>query len=227
MNFTSSLFISIAIALAGISLGEGLKAFNRGERTISVRGLAEREVKADLGTWTIRYVASGDRLEEVQQRLPVLQKHVTDFLAREGFTAEEISKGSSLVDKEAREYGDQKGKRFVANAFVALRTSKVDQLQAAEQKLDELLKLGLVITNTDKDFHFTQLNNVKPPMLEEATQNAREAAAGFAKSMKVDVGSLRSASQGVFSIDNQDGDRSGSSLMKKVRVVTQVEFEIE
>lgn len=232
MRYLSAVLIFLGVSIGGYFIGNGLEKFNRNERSISVRGLAEKQVKANVAVWKINFNVSSDRMDQVRMDLPVIQKTIQDFLIENGLDASEISKSSSIKDRQAQEYGSEKGFRFVASGVYKVTSDKVDQVSTAKQKIDELLKKGVVITSDQVDFHFTNLNQIKPEMLDQATVNAKEAALGFAKSMDVSVGKLKSASQGVFSIESpigDDSDYSGSqsSLMKKVRVVTQVEFYIQ
>lgn len=233
----ASFILAAGLIGFGFSIGQGLKKFNRAERTISAKGLAEREVSANVAVWKINFTISSDRIDEVRKQLPDVQNSIQSFLESQGFKAEEISKSSNIRDRQAQDYGGEKGNRFVAAGSYVVTTSHVSQVEKSNQAVDELLKKGIVMTNNQVEYFFTDLNQIKPEMLDDATKNAKEAAAGFAKSMDVEVGSLKSASQGVFSIENpigstasgysEYGSNQNSSLRKKVRVVTQVEFYIE
>ncbi len=235
MELTKSLVYSISAIITAAILSFGIQNFNRNERTISVRGLAEKQVQANLAVWKIKFNVSSDKIEDVRQSLPKVQEQISKFLTDRGFQPNEIAKGSAIRDRNASEYGAEKGNRFVATGYYLVTTSKVDDVDRAEQQVDELVKQGVVITENQKSYHFTELNAIKPEMLDEATQNAKEAAQGFAKSMNVKVGKLKSATQGVFSIENPLGGNDQysqfgeglSSVAKKVRVVTQVEFYID
>lgn len=232
----ASFVIAAGLIGFGFSIGQGLKKFNRAERMISVRGLAEREVSANVAVWKISFNVSSDRIDDVRKQLPEVQNSIQSFLVSQNFKAEEISKSSNIRDRQAQDYGGEKGNRFVATGSYVVTTNNVTQVEKSNQAVDDLLKKGIVMTGNQVEYFFTDLNQIKPEMLDEATKNAKEAAAGFAKSMDVEVGSLKSASQGVFSIENPIGSTAGyseygsnqnSSLRKKVRVVTQVEFYIE
>ena len=61
-------------------------------------------------------------------------------------------------------------------------------------------------------------------MIAQATENAREAAAQFAKDSGSKVGKMKTASQGSFSIDDSS---SSTPYIKKVRVVTTIVYYLE
>jgi len=71
------------------------------------------------------------------------------------------------------------------------------------------------------DFEYTRLNAIKPALIAEATANARKSAEQFAKDSGAHIGGIRSANQGVVDISDRD---QGSPQVKKVRVVTTVEY---
>ncbi len=79
-------------------------------------------------------------------------------------------------------------------------------------------------------YSFTKLNDVKPAMIAEATRDARQGAEQFAKDSGTEVGGIKSATQGYFSIGARDGDNAGSgseSPFQKVRVVTTIDFYLD
>ena len=81
-------------------------------------------------------------------------------------------------------------------------------------------------------YSFTRLNDIKPKMVAEATKDARASAEQFAKDSGTDVGGIKSATQGYFSVESRDGESGGGwgvsdTPYKKVRVVTTVDFYLD
>ena len=71
---------------------------------------------------------------------------------------------------------------------------------------------------------YTDLERVKPEMIAEATKDARRAAEQFAQDPGSKVGAIRTAQQGLFSIEDRD---QFSPQLKKIRVVTTVDYYLE
>ena len=71
------------------------------------------------------------------------------------------------------------------------------------------------------EYIFTKLNDIKPAMIEEATQNARSVAEKFAADSQSRLGKIKTANQGLFSIEDRD---SNTPYLKKVRVVSTVDY---
>jgi hypothetical protein len=202
-----------------------VKAF---ERSVTVKGLAEREVPADVAIWPIRFTDAGNDLVELSQ---TVQRHtalVVDFLKGLGFGEDEISTAPpSMVDRQAQSYGnaEQIPFRYAATATITVYSSRVDAVRDAMTRVSELGERGLAITGAEfgspAQFLYTRLNDIKPAMIEAATRNAREVATKFAADSDSRLGKIRRASQGLFSIEDRD---SNTPHIKKVRVVSTVEY---
>jgi uncharacterized protein len=233
----------IGIAIGSAILGRSLQRFRTQDRFISVKGFSEREVKSDLVVWTIKTRVANNDLGEGSKAIEEAKNKVIDFLVRNNIRQDEIIQKDLIVnDKKAQEYGGQMGDsyRFIIDKIIQVRSSDVDNVQKVSRMTDELLKAGVVISNRNEyegsvKFFFTKLNEIKPDMLSEATRNAKEAAVQFAKESNTNLGDLRKATQGLFTIIDRDNflsgqtnyAMSGSDLYKKVRVVVNVDYAIK
>ena len=239
----SSLILALGLILGAWILGSEIRDIRMADRYVSVRGLAERIVKSDLAIWPLRFREAGNDLKATFSQSEQDRQAVLDFLARQGIPKSDITVGQpNVVDTQANEFGPEKHPyRFIVEQEVAVRSTNVDQIAAAVQKTNELIARGVVIGASNYEFRgggvsylFTGLNAVKPEMISEATHNARAAAERFAADAGSKVGTIRQASQEPFSITSADDtspagqgpgvDQSAGSMMKKVRVVTMVDF---
>lgn len=221
--------IALGIMIAGFFLGNSVVSFKKMDRSVDVRGLAERIVDSDQAIWQMTFSASSEQMADVNGRVLQLQGQIIKFILEQGFSADEIEKDPiSIQDKTTQAYGNEKGPRFIASGGIKVNTMKVAKAITASQKTDELLKQGVALSSSNINYYFTNLNSIKPAMLEEATRSAREAAKAFAKDSGAEIGGIRRASQGLFTITSPLNDyASESSVKKKVRVVTQMDFYLE
>jgi hypothetical protein len=238
------LLLALGLIFGGWVMGAQIKATRLSDRYVSVRGLAERDVKSDLAIWTLAYKDAGDELPALTAKIQHDTNNVLQFLAAQGLQNTEIELGvASVTDTLTNEFGPGKpGKRYIAVQRITVRTTRVDQVAAAARKSIELIQKGVVLNNANGQgltYKFNSLNSIKPDMISEATRNARSAANRFALDSGSRVGTIRQAEQGIFSISaaNQGSNvddsgafgnvNSDSSLMKTVRVVTSVEYYLE
>jgi hypothetical protein len=227
-------------------LGKSLENFRKGDRYVTVKGFAEREVKADLAAWPIRVRAASNDLSEASRSIELQKGKVVQFLVKHGFDAKEIIQQDLRVsDKQAREYGAGNLKdllRYVVEATILLRTRNVDKTEEVSRMTDELVRAGVVLSTKNEwhgegpKFIFTQLNNIKPDMMAEATRNSKTAALQFAHESGSALGGIRKASQGLFSNEERDAFSVGpaegggvytvgaSDPFKRVRVVVTVDY---
>ena len=225
-----SLILAIGIAIAGYLLGDGIKFIKRFERVVEVKGLAERIVKSTDATWRIEYVVSANTIPELNGEVGRMQSEIQRFLAAKGFAENEIQRNPvNIRDNQADSYAQKKAlTRYSGRGSFVVGSKKVDLVTHTSEQTDELLKAGVVLEQSNLNYYFVDLNAIKPEMLKEATAAARDAAGSFATYSGSSLGAIKSASQGQFTIGAPLTDLdSGSSIMKKVRVVTQVSYFIQ
>lgn len=222
------LSIMLGLGALGYLLGHAAIKVKEYERTVTAKGLSEREYPADEVIWPISFSVAGNDLTAVYEELDQTSRRVREFLASTGIKSEEITLATPiLTDKLAQAWGDGQGAeyRYVATRTVTVYSSQVAQVRTAMGAILELGKEGIAFTGDQYqnpvEYLFTRLNEVKPEMIEEATRNAREVAAKFADDSDSQLGKIRSASQGQFSIEPRD---TNNPHVKKVRVVSTVEY---
>jgi hypothetical protein len=229
---------------AGALIGRGVENAKTGDRGVTVRGLSERIVKADLAVLPLRFAAAGDSLAEVQAKVDANLLLVRRFLAQEGYAPSEIDLGRfEVVDQLAREYQQAKvGARYQVAQTVIVRTANVDRVQATTRRLNELVRQGVVLQDfRGPSYLFTKLNDVRPQMIGEATASARSGAEQFARDSRSHLTGISAATQGSFQILGRDQIGEGASLggdggspvsdeasqiFKKVRVVTTITYSL-
>jgi len=222
--------LALGMLGGGALIGQGIVNARVGDRSVSVRGLAERYVQADLAVLPLRFTASGDVLAEVQGRIDSDLSIVRGFLTAQGYPAEAVSLGRlEVADTRSREYASRTGgPRFILAQTVIVRTTDVGRVQTTTRALNDLVRQGVVLQDfSGPTYVFTRLNAVRPAMIAEATAAARAGAERFAQDSGARLGSIRQATQGSFEILARDEIGDGSqSPDKKVRVVTTISYSL-
>lgn len=224
--------LALGVIGGGALVGQGVIHARAGDRTVTVRGLSERDVKADLAVLPLRFTASGDVLSEVQSRIDGDLGRVRQFLAAQGYPADAVDLGRlEVADTLSREYASQTGgPRFILAQTVVIRTNDVARVEATTRTLNDLVRQGVVLQDfRGPSYVFTKLNDVRPQMIAEATAAARKGAEQFAKDSGTPLGPIRQATQGSFEILPRDGDgfEEASSVNKKLRVVTTITYGLK
>lgn len=219
--------IAVAVVLAGAMLPLSVAKLKSYDRTVDVKGLCEKEVKADKVIWPLTYKVMGNDLSTALSEVDADNERIMSFLRKGGIADADITvKAPVISDKYANEYGNNdRVYRYLCTCVITVCTSEVDKVLSLQTGLSELMKGGVVLTANDWEnqtqYKFEALNNIKPEMIEEATANAREAARKFAQDSGSRLGKIKSATQGTFSIEDRD---TNTPYIKKVRVVTYVTY---
>ena len=226
----SAALLMVGLIIVGVCIKSGLNSMADNSRVVNVKGLAEMEVKANKVTWPVSYKIVGNDLESIYQQVNQNNRIVKNFLISKGISNSEISVNApQIVDKAADVYGNNEYKeRYNVTSVMTISTNKVDLVRKLMSQQADLLKQGVAITANDYNntviYAFTNLNKVKPKMIEQATKNARMAAEKFAKDSESDLGKIKSADQGQISIEDRDAN---TPFIKKVRVVTSIVYYLK
>jgi uncharacterized protein len=221
--------LAAGLIVGGYLMGDGLVRMKQADRAVTVRGLAERDVTADLATWTIAYSAAAGDLQSAQAKADTDTRAIRSFFTSLGFDADAIQPTGANVTQ----YTNDGITTFTVKQRMSLRTTDIKKAEAAVKKQFDIVKSGVQIEEgSGMSYTFTKLNDIKPAMIAQATKDARKSAEQFAKDSGTGVGSIKSATQGYFEVTARDGDSSGGwgvsdSPYKKVRVVTTVEYYLD
>lgn len=226
----AAIIIAIGLFLLGNRIASGLENALGDERTVSVRGLSERIVPADMVVWPLVYKEVGNDLEALASQVNNKNKIIIDYLKTKGISDDEISVSPpEIIDLQAERYVNQSiPYRYNLRTIITVSSKQVNLVRNLINEQGELLDKGIAIVSGEYDaqidYQFTGLNELKPDMIAEATRNARQAAEQFATDSDSKLGKIKTASQGQFSITSRD---QYTPYLKNVRVVTSVVYYLE
>ncbi len=222
------LFLFFGLSSLGYLLGGAAIKIKDYERTVTVKGLSEREFPADIVIWPIKFTVVGNQIENLYDAIDDRSAKIRTFLENYGITRDEISFSVPFInDKVAQQYGGgpRAEYRYSSVQTVTVYSRNIDAVRKVMNSLSELGKQGIVFVGneyeTSTEYLFTRLNEVKPEMIKEATRKAREVAEKFASDSKSTLGKIKRAAQGQFTITSRD---KNNPQIKKVRVVSTVVY---
>ena len=180
--FAAAAIFALSVVFLGSSINNGLKSFNNNDRSVVMKGLAQRDVKADLALWTISYTETGNNLPELQELMESRGRDVVDFLRKNGISGDAVTLNNvSVQDLMAQSYRQNNAvlNRYILTQSYLVRTNDIESVNKASKNIGELIKKGIVFAQRGSNqptYIFTGLNDIKPEMIAEATENAREGA---------------------------------------------------
>jgi hypothetical protein len=229
----AAVLVAIGLSLGGYLIGSGFRHFRSSDRYVTVKGIAEQEVKADLALWPLRVTATSNSLAEAQARVAKDAATVRRFFESGGIPAGAIQvqnvEATDLLTQTYRQGAPPS--RYIVSQTLMVRSGDVDRIAALAERVGEIVAAG-VVTSAEGGpqgpfYLFTRLNDIKPAMIAEATRNARAAAEQFAADSGSSLGPIRQASQGLFQIlprDAAPGQSEEKQVLKTVRVVSTVVY---
>ena len=231
-NWILGISFITGMAVFALLAGHAVRGVKRMDEFVTVKGLSEREVPADLAIWPISFSVSEDDLTKLQEQIQAARKTVHGFLTESGFAQGDISNAPPQINdaRGNREFVENANSpvRYRANITVLLRSRDIAKVKSAMEASDKLVQQGIALSGGDygnkPQFLFTGLNGIKPDMIQEANRNARKAAERFAADSSSRAGKIRHAVQGPFEINDVD---PSSPDRKIVRVVTTVDFYLQ
>jgi uncharacterized protein len=237
------LLLAIGMATAAFILGVQAKRAVAGQQSITVKGLAEKPIKADSAEWQINVAVTADTQANALVNLEQERKVVEAFLIKQGFAAENIT---PEVESLAPHYEGifikdtprQVQKGFDAYQSLHIVSKDLAKITAANKAFLQLRADNHPVTAAPPEFLVSDLETVKMSLIADATKNARARATEFVKQDGVKVGVMKSATQGAFYIlpvgkSNDDTDNSyggvndKSTIDKTARVVVTIVYNIE
>jgi len=232
IDWLKTIVIALSLVIAGFFVGNMHKTGKKYDRYVQVKGLSQRELKADLAVWPINITLTANDLRSLKSAIEKQNNEVYSFFIAQGFDKDELTKGSTNIsDSHADMYNrnfQNKEFRYLAKSEFTVRTNDIDKLQTALSESLELMSKGILLGSKNTwrpiEYIFTGLNELKPSMIEEATKNAREVAEKFARDSESRVGEIRMARQGLFTINDRD---ENTPQIKIVRVVSTIDFQLE
>lgn len=227
MKTQNIVLLSLSIIISAVIVSFGLTHITEKKGIVSVRGLAEREVEADLAVWPLTYSVGGNDLQSIRKSVIEKNKVVEAYLKRKGLSQTDYTiQAPDLTDNTVNSYVRDARFDYIARQVVLVRSANVTAVKEAHANSLDLLAEGIAITidySSKVEYDFTKLNDIKPEMVDEAQKNALKTAEQIVGSNAARL-KIKSASQGYFSVEDA---AQGLEDRKKVRVVTTIQYTIE
>jgi hypothetical protein len=237
-----TVIFSVALIIAASVLGYQVKQVGGGRETISVKGLAEKPVKADRAEWRVQIQVKGANNADALAKLRRERPQLDEFLSKAGFDPGALTESNESVEPNYEQVEGQNGNMRsvqqgnVARQSITVNTTDVDKIIAASRAVVQYEADGHPVSYGEPQYLVSNLEDVKMSLIAAAMQNSRARAAEFARNGDVEVGRMRSASQGAFYIlaagaDQDVSDWGGSydksTVDKIARVVVTVDYGIQ
>jgi uncharacterized protein len=236
------ILLALGMSSAAFILGVQAKKAASGQQSITVKGLAVKDVQADNAEWTVTISVNQPTFAEALNKLRAERPALDAFLVEEGLDKSGWTEGGESVTAHTETvYLPQGGtkteqKGYDASQAITVTTKDLAKIEAANKNFLALQAEGHPVTANSPLYLVSGLEDIKMSLIASATENAKKRAEEFVKQDKVKVGVMRSASQGAFYIlapgGNSDTDDYGgtydkTTIKKQAKVVVTIVYNIE
>jgi hypothetical protein len=236
-----TIIFSVALVIAATVLGYQVKQVGGGRETISVKGLAEKPIKADRAEWTVRLQVQGATIAEALAKLRKERPALDGFLATAGFGKDALTESNESAEPNYEEVEGRNGNLrsvqvgHVARQTITVNTADITKIISAARGIVQFEADGHPVSYGAPQFLVSDLEDVKMSLIGAAMRNSHTRAEEFAKNGGVKVGPMRSASQGAFyilpaganaDVSDWGGTYDKTTVDKTARVVVTVDYGI-
>ncbi|MCH4147115.1 MAG: SIMPL domain-containing protein [Prevotella sp.] len=217
--------LALGIVILGLCIKGGFDNFTNKDRRVTVKGLAEKQVMADVVTWNFTVTMQGDDIGVLSKAADRDLTSIRKWLFEKGCNAQDSIEieAPTVTNNYDNVYDGKKPLfKYTLTKMMSVNSHRTKMISDIINKKGELFDRGIYSYTDFATFDYTQFQKLKPQMMQDAIANAEKTAQQFAKNSHSDLNKILEADQGEFSID--DGDKP---YMKKVRVVSTITYSLK
>jgi hypothetical protein len=237
-----TVIIGFSIIITAWVLGNAFQNRNKSANTISVTGLGTKDFVSDLIVWSGNFSKRNPVLKDAYAELDKDRETIRTYLKKKGipdasivFSAVGINKEFETVYDTEMNVKEQRFAGYLLDQTVTIESKEVDKIEDISRQVSELINSGVEFYSQEPQYYYTKLSELKIEMIAQATKDANERAERIADNAGSSIGSLKTASMGVFQIVAQNsaedfswgGSFNTSSKRKTANITVKLEYEVD
>lgn len=241
--------LSFGLIISAALISNAMNKANKDENRITVKGVAERRIKADKALINIVISDKNENLDELKKSISEKEKLATDLIKNLKIDSNDYSIGNLRIQPNYIEASSNVKQQTTAISTPIIQNAKISDYEGVEtisivtkdiDKVEEffqkLLELKLQSNNiqiNEPEFFITNIERYKKDMVVDASRNAEIRAIEMLKVNNNEIGGLKNISQGQFEIleDTEDvrkiNENGANQIYKKMRVVVTATYLIK
>ena len=228
--------LSFGLIISAALISNAIYNSDRSQSRITVKGVAEKRVKADKAIINIIFSTSNTKLEDAQSNIAGKEKAVLDILKSLELKENEYQINNVKVQPKFSERQQERETKILSYDVmqsVAVIPKNIEKSDEIYQKLQELKITFNNIEIIKPEYYIVSIEKYKKDLLISATENAEMRAIEMLKVNKNEIGRLENMTQGQFEVlpDKEDAkhvnDDELNQMYKKLRSVVTVTYLIK
>ena len=228
--------LSFGLIISAALISNAIYNSDRSQSRITVKGVAEKRVKADKAIINIIFSTSNTKLEDAQSNIAGKEKAVLDILKSLELKENEYQINNVKVQPKFSERQQERETKILSYDVmqsIAVIPKNIEKSDEIYQKLQELKITFNNIEIIKPEYYIVSIEKYKKDLLINATENAEMRAIEMLKVNKNEIGRLENMTQGQFEIlpDREDmkyvNDDELNQMYKKLRSVVTTTYLIK
>ena len=228
--------LSFGLIISAALISNAIYNSDRSQSRITVKGVAEKRVKADKAIINIIFSTSNTKLEDAQSNIAGKEKAVLDILKSLELKENEYQINNVKVQPKFSERQQERETKILSYDVmqsIAVIPKNIEKSDEIYQKLQELKITFNNIEIIKPEYYIISIEKYKKDLLISATENAEMRAIEMLKVNKNEIGRLENMTQGQFEVlpDKEDtkhvNDDELNQMYKKLRSVVTVTYLIK
>ena len=228
--------LSFGLIISAALISNAIYNSDRSQSRITVKGVAEKRVKADKAIINIIFSTSNTKLEDAQSNIAGKEKAVLDILKLLELKENEYQINNVKVQPKFSERQQERETKILSYDVmqsIAVIPKNIEKSDEIYQKLQELKITFNNIEIIKPEYYIISIEKYKKDLLISATENAEMRAIEMLKVNKNEIGRLENMTQGQFEVlpDKEDAkhvnDDELNQMYKKLRSVVTATYSIK
>jgi hypothetical protein len=241
--------LSFGLIISSALISNAMNKANKDENRITVKGVAERRIKADKALINIVISEKSENIDELKSSVSEKEKLVTDLIKNLKINENDYNVGNLRIQPNYIENTSNTKQQIAVNSTavvlntkisdydgvetISIVTKNIDKAEEFFEKLSELKLQSDNIQINEPEYFITNIERYKKDMVVDASRNAEVRAIEMLKVNNNEIGGLKNMSQGQFEVleDTEDvrkiNENEANQIYKKMRVVVTATYLIK
>ena len=241
--------LSFGLIISSALISNAMNKANKDENRITVKGVAERRIKADKALINIVISEKSENIDELKSSVSEKEKLVTDLIKNLKINENDYNVGNLRIQPNYIENTSNTKQQIAVNSTavvpntkisdydgvetISIVTKNIDKAEEFFEKLSELKLQSDNIQINEPEYFITNIERYKKDMVVDASRNAEVRAIEMLKVNNNEIGGLKNMSQGQFEVleDTEDvrkiNENEANQIYKKMREVVTATYLIK
>lgn len=228
--------LSLGLIVSAALLSNAMHNSDKNQNRITVKGVAEKRIKADKAIINVVFSTSNTKLEDAKTNISEKEKAVLEILKSLELKENEYHINNVKIQPNFSERQQEKETKILNYDVMQSVVIAPKNIERSDEIYEKLQELKLTFNNMEivkPEYYITSIEKYKKDLIVSATENAEMRAREMLKVNKNEIGGLENMTQGQFEIlpDREDSkhvnDEEHNQMYKKLRSVVTVTYLIK